>query len=115
MIVSSFRSAFKFVNVIVSTVWPRGRDHRARVRCWRRAHVTAGLLPLADSRAPEHFRVASLTLPWLASANCGRAPAIAPRAHPAGVAKDGNGEFPVGERMPIPVPAGQKIPHPRPR
>jgi hypothetical protein len=30
------------------------------------------------------------------------------------MARDGNGEFPVGERSPIPVPARKKNPHPRP-
>jgi hypothetical protein len=29
--------------------------------------------------------------------------------------RDGNRDFPVGEWLPIPVPAGRKIPHPRPR
>jgi hypothetical protein len=29
--------------------------------------------------------------------------------------RDGNGDFPVGEWLPIPVPVGTKIPRPRPR
>jgi hypothetical protein len=29
--------------------------------------------------------------------------------------RDGNGDFPVGEWLPIPVPVGRKIPRPRPR
>ena len=28
--------------------------------------------------------------------------------------KDGNGEFPIGDRPPIPVPAGEDFPHPVP-
>jgi hypothetical protein len=31
-----------------------------------------------------------------------------------GVFRDGNGDFPVGEWLPIPVPTGTKIPRPRP-
>jgi hypothetical protein len=31
------------------------------------------------------------------------------------VCRDGNGDFPVGEWLPIPVPAGTKISRPRPR
>jgi hypothetical protein len=29
--------------------------------------------------------------------------------------RDGNGEFPVGEQLPIPAPAGREFPRPRPR
>jgi hypothetical protein len=31
------------------------------------------------------------------------------------LSRDGNGDFPVGEWLPIPVPAGTKIPRPRER
>jgi hypothetical protein len=32
-----------------------------------------------------------------------------------GGARDGNGDFPIGEWLPVPVPAGRKIPRPRER
>jgi len=31
------------------------------------------------------------------------------------IAKDGNGEFPIGFCLPIPVPVGEKFPRPHPR
>jgi hypothetical protein len=34
---------------------------------------------------------------------------------PLAAPRDGNGDFPVGEWLPIPVPMGIKIPRPRPR
>jgi hypothetical protein len=35
-------------------------------------------------------------------------------SHPIDRTTDGNGEFPVGDRAPIPVPAGTKFPRPAP-